>query len=65
MKTRIRAIAIGAAIATLLLVAAAGSGSGSKEAATGKGPEAAKRYDISLTEFAIVPGEIDVPRASH
>ena len=60
MRRRVRATAIGAAIATLLLTAAA-CGSGSGDEGTGaEGPEDAASYDVSLTEFAIQPGEIDV-----
>ena len=62
MSTPIRAMAIGAAIVAMLLTAAACSGSASgTETAGAEGSEAAKSYDVSLTEFAIVPGEIDVP----
>ncbi|HET8525587.1 MAG TPA: multicopper oxidase domain-containing protein [Actinomycetota bacterium] len=62
MSTRVRATAIGAAIAALLLTAAACSGSGSGDEGTGAGGSGdAASYDVSLTEFAIVPGEIDVP----
>ena len=61
MRTRIRATAIGAAIATLLLLAAACSGSDSPSQGTGgEGSAAPKSYEVSLSEFAIVPGEIDV-----
>jgi uncharacterized cupredoxin-like copper-binding protein len=55
-------MAIGGAIALLLVTAAACGGSGSKDGGSSAGAsEAAKSYDVSLTEFAIVPGEIDVP----
>jgi FtsP/CotA-like multicopper oxidase with cupredoxin domain/plastocyanin len=58
MSTRIRTAAIGA----LLLTAAACSGSGSADEGSGAaGSGAPQSYDVSLTEFAIVPGEIDVP----
>ena len=61
MSTRVRATAIGAAVAALLLTAAA-CGSGPGDEGTGaEGTQAAKSYDVSLTEFAIMPGEIDVP----
>jgi uncharacterized cupredoxin-like copper-binding protein len=60
MSTRVRATAIGAAIVALLLTAAACGGPGSGDAGA-EGAEAAKSYDVSLTEFAISPGEIDVP----
>jgi manganese oxidase len=62
MRRRVRAAAIGAAIAALLLTAAACSGSGSQDEGTGaEGSDAVASFDVSLTEFAIMPGEIDVP----
>ena len=62
MSTRIRTMAIGAGVVALLLTAAACSGSDSKdEGSSAVASGAAKSYDVSLTEFAIVPGEIDVP----
>jgi FtsP/CotA-like multicopper oxidase with cupredoxin domain/plastocyanin len=61
MSTRVRAIAIGAAVAAVLLTTAACSG-GSDAPDEGRATaDAARSYDVSLTEFAIVPGEIDVP----
>lgn len=61
MRRRVRATAIGAAIATLLLTAAACSGSDAEGEGASTENAAPTSFDVSLTEFAIQPGEIDVP----
>jgi uncharacterized cupredoxin-like copper-binding protein len=61
MRTRIRGFAVGIAAMALLLAATACSGSDAGDSGDASKEVAPASFDVSLSEFAIVPGEIDVP----
>jgi manganese oxidase len=58
---RVRALGIAAAVAVLTLVAAACSGDGGQTSEGGGTQAAPAAFDVSLTEFAITPAQIDAP----